>query len=232
MIRRSWVCQALGVLGAQGAAIASLGEEPPETVAARQEMLRRLALEEGVVTKASSPGVGEYSRDLSEALMTAISDWLLSWVPGVGEVLAPLTPTILYGLLAVVAAMVIFFVARRWLAKSSASKRTEKTPSQVVLPSTPGRNGKTSDRWAETFERCLEQDQVAAALEALWWWLATEVSHGPADPTWTSRELLGQAQRSDLRPLADRLDRLMYGADAPRSEQVRALFEDLQGAVG
>ncbi len=201
----------------------------PELATVDKDWLLELARTEGVEHEISSPGIGEYFRDLSFAVTRTISDWLSSWVPGVGSVLAPLAPQLLRALLFFAGLAILLLVLRRWLSRRrSPSRVAEADP---VAPE-PVSDVASTEVWASRLSRALERGEIAGALEALWWWLATHIAPGAADPTWTSRELLRQARRDDLRALADRLDRQIYGPEEPAPEQVRALFRDLQEVLG
>ncbi len=80
--------------------------------------------------------------------------------------------------------------------------------------------------------RRLEAGDVSAAVEALWWWLASGLVADRAEPSWTSRELVARAGRQDLLADVRRLDRMMYGAARPSADDVSRLWSDLREAVG
>ena len=73
---------------------------------------------------------------------------------------------------------------------------------------------------------------MAAACEALWWWLARSLLADPVEASWTSRELLVHAGRRDLTPGVRHLDRLIYGAVPPSPDDVRGLWGELREALG
>jgi hypothetical protein len=85
--------------------------------------------------------------------------------------------------------------------------------------------------WAEELRQRLARGDVAGALEALWWWLATAVGMPSADAAWTSGELLRHAGRGDLRRPVRRLDHLIYGPEPPRPDDVEALWQVLRPLV-
>jgi hypothetical protein len=58
------------------------------------------------------------------------------------------------------------------------------------------------------------------------------VAAGRPDPSWTTRELVSRAKRSELTPVARDLDRLAYGRAAPGVRDVRALAAALEGMLG
>jgi hypothetical protein len=84
--------------------------------------------------------------------------------------------------------------------------------------------------WAAEAQARLARGDVRGALEAAWWWLATALS-ATVDPTATTRELVTGAGRSDLVPLARRMDALTYGAAPPTVADVRDLLKRVEGAV-
>lgn len=206
----------------------ALETEVAEAATIDPTWLGQLAEAEGVVIEVSKPGLAEYSRDLGEAISYAINDWLAGWVPGVGSVLAPLAPTILKALLIILGITVAFILIRRWLSPGPAKEEVRQV---VELASGSVSEARSPVIWAAELARSLEAGQIADALAALWWWLASQITSERVDPTWTSRELLRQAGRRDLQMLADRLDRLMYGPEVPGREQVSVLFQELREAV-
>lgn len=84
--------------------------------------------------------------------------------------------------------------------------------------------------WDAELERALDRGDMLAALEALWWWLANRLVAERADPSWTSRELVTAARRTDLLPLVRTFDRLSYGAANPGADDVRSLWRRLREA--
>ncbi|MEM9293365.1 MAG: hypothetical protein AAGD01_16900 [Acidobacteriota bacterium] len=110
----------------------------------------------------------------------------------------------------------------------------------------PGREGDALDgeveaalaprQGAEAWRRAMEEHLAAgrgrAALGALWWWLAEATVPGEVDPSWTSRQLLRRAREPRLRPAVARLDGLLYGAQEPSLESVRAVDHALREVAG
>jgi hypothetical protein len=77
--------------------------------------------------------------------------------------------------------------------------------------------------WKAEIEARLASGDVAGALEAFWWWLASSLSlESAVDASWTTRELLAKARRRELLGLGARLDVLMYGPRIPSSDDVIA----------
>jgi hypothetical protein len=106
--------------------------------------------------------------------------------------------------------------------------RPDATPASRPAP-VPERDAAA---WRAELEARLAAGETAAALLALWWWLARSLAGGRAEADWTSRELVAQARRPDLAPLARRLDSLTYGPGHPTVEDVRALAGRLEAALG
>ena len=77
--------------------------------------------------------------------------------------------------------------------------------------------------WLGRHQRALQSGDLALALEALWWWVASIVSPPGLDSSWTTRQLRqfadGEAVRSGLR----RLDELAFGAETAHHSDVLAL---------
>ena len=85
--------------------------------------------------------------------------------------------------------------------------------------------------WRAELERRLAAGDGRGAAEALWWWIATSLAGPQAGASWTGRDLLEQARRPDLLPLAAGLDRLVYGPVPPGPAEVRALLSRAEAAL-
>lgn len=85
--------------------------------------------------------------------------------------------------------------------------------------------------WRAELERRLADGPIAAALEALWWWLARSLAGPRAEPGWTSRDLVTRARREDLRDLVRRLDAFTYGPRQPATDDLRSLVRRLEEAL-
>lgn len=106
-------------------------------------------------------------------------------------------------------------------------------PAVTTRPAAPGEGMRLREReeWRRELEARLERGDAAAALEALWWWLARSLSGAAVQSSWTSRELLAHAGRLDLAPLAASLDRLLYGSARPGVDDVRRLAGRMQAVL-
>ena len=181
---------------------------------------------QGVDTAVASPGIGEYLRDTILYGLVRLFDWLggmsgyFSWLSW-GVVQIALT-VVLVAL--VVWLLVVLF--RRFRARDGgAAEDGEVTGPEVRGPAPSSRD------WAEELRLRLERGEVAASLEALWWWLAMQVGVPDADPSWTSRELLDHAGRGDLRRPVRRLDHMIYGPEPSTADDVSEFWQRLRPLV-
>lgn len=120
------------------------------------------------------------------------------------------------------ALLVLLGLAGKLLAALARRRRgpAEEAPQALgAMPVSPSRDAVA---WRAELERLLAAGEVAAALEAAWWWLARALLGERVDPSWTGRELLERAGRRDLLPLVRRFDVLAYGPRRPQPEEVRS----------
>jgi hypothetical protein len=179
----------------------------------------------GVDQRVEPTSWGEYVAALSEALR----DWLqarvealeLPFPPGTGTAIA----WTIVALLAVSLALLIARGVAGWRQRRGAAG-TASTEVAIEVPEVQRPRGD----WAAEAQARLARGDVRGALEAAWWWLATALS-ATVDPTATTRELVTGAGRSDLVPLARRMDALTYGAAPPTVADVRDLLKRVEGAV-
>jgi hypothetical protein len=90
--------------------------------------------------------------------------------------------------------------------------------------------------WRAELDRRLADGRITDALEALWWWLARSLAGERAEADWTSRDLVAQARRQDLREgtreslrdIVRRLDAFTYGPRPPGVEDLRRLVGRLE----
>lgn len=195
-----------------------------EDLEAAKEVGRILA-EAGVVTEPPTPSWGEYFQHL----------WLrwLETLAGLLNVGGPLVDRIVRAalwLLLGVAALVAIWVVVRWvqsLRAGTGSPSPALTPAAISLDAPAGEID-----WRRELELRLASGRVAAALEALWWWLATKLEVvAVAEGSWTGRELLRRSGRLQLRPLIEELEWVTYGPIRVDTAQVRGLFERAQREI-
>lgn len=183
---------------------------------ADRALLERILQESAVQRQASPPSLGEYAAALQEALV----GWLSRHAPPLASFLDSRVAEVLLwlGVAAVLAGLVVHLLRRL-------QGRPVAAP-DLALPPVRKESGPERDpaAWRRELEARLLRGDVAAALEALWWWLARSLCGPRVDASWTSRELLDEARRADLRPLANALDRLAYGERTPTDAEVRGLL--------
>lgn len=177
-------------------------------------MVRQILGQTGVATKPDGPTLTSYLGALIEALVRWISGR-----PG-------LASGILYAALAIAIGTVAFALT---LAVLSIIRRVRfggtRGPSAPQLRGIeiPEDASPMRDRfaWKAEIEARLSRGDIAGALEALWWWLASSLPlESDADASWTTRELLVKARRRELLNLGGTLDVLMYGPRTPLPEDV------------
>ncbi len=185
---------------------------------ANPELVRRILAETGVDQTVRHQGWSSYLQTLAEALF----EWTRSRLGGHATllpILARLIPLITIGL-AVLVVIVLFLLLLR-KALDSRQGRAGRSVAADGLRGSPARPQRDREAWRGELERRLASGDVAATLEALWWWFASSLSSAPVDPSWTSRELLSRCRRQDLAPLASALDRLLYGLERPGVAELR-----------
>lgn len=182
---------------------------------------------QGVDTAGATPGVREYFRDTIIYGLSRFFDWLSDLSGLVSWLSWDLVQWVLVGVLLALLAVLVFLLVRRLLA----NRRQRSDGDGRVRAEAPRRPVHASRDWAEELRLRLEEGDVAGALEALWWWLATGVGVPDADPAWTSRELLAAAGRLDLRRPVRRLDHMIYGPEPPRIDQVREFWHSLRPEI-
>lgn len=215
-------------------AAAGGGGDGPAPAPADREELRAIVVRHDVATAPERPGLAGYLRDLGHAGL----DWLargldrlapgfLARLAGVALLAAQVFFVAALALLAALGIRALYdFVRRR---RALASRAPPVVPA-AGLPAPSA--GRSRDEWAAELRRRLAAADVAAACEALWWWLARTLVPGTVEPSWTSRELLARAGRRDLGPRVLRLDRMIYGAVPPSVDDVRRLWSDFEEAAG
>lgn len=181
---------------------------------------------QGVDAAAASPGVQEYLRDTLVYSLLSFFEWLEGKSAWFAWLDSDLLADALTVVLVVLAGVIIWLLVRRLL------RRRTSAVADGSVTAAPARAAETPDHdWGEELRRRLQRGDVPAALEALWWWLASAVGAREADPSWTSRELLLHAGRSDLRRPVRRLDHFLYGPATPGPDQVGELWRSLRPLV-
>lgn len=197
---------------------------PNDLPAGDARLLDEIIARHGIDANASPPGFDQYLRDVGQAFGETLSDWLSGPFGEFAVVASGMMGWIGYGLLMVLAAVILFFLGRalwrRRDRKVGVDTSVQRLDAQVSTqaPGVP---------WDQALQQALEVGDVARAIEALWWWLA-QCLHRRIDASWTSRELVIRAQRRDLLPQVRRLDRLHYSAQTPEAGDVAHLWQDLR----
>jgi hypothetical protein len=210
--------------------VAGAGAAPFQTRPADRGTLEQVIAESRATTSPPRPGPSRYVRDAG----ITFSEWLAAVVerllPGFGRAAEWFLAAAWGLLLAVLAGLAVLLgigLARRWWPDRSAPRPPPGSP--LPAPAVPGAG--SAEAWETELRRRLAGGDVAAAVEALWWWLASVLTAGDVDPSWTSLELVVHAGRTDLGPWIRRLDRMIYGRESPPAEDVRHLFDDLRTAA-
>ncbi|MEE8523105.1 MAG: hypothetical protein V3T72_04170 [Thermoanaerobaculia bacterium] len=212
----------------------ALAGDRPETLQVRsadREVLEQAIAESRSATSPSPPGVSRYVSDAGITFSTWLAEAVDRLLPGFSSV-ADWFLAASWGLLVSVLIVLLVFLgaglARRWWRERS---RSRPAPAVTALPAAATSRPRSAERWEEEIRRRIAGGDVAAAVEALWWWLASVLVGSGVEPSWTSRELVTRAGRTDLRPQIRRLDRMIYGRVSPPAEDVRRLFRDLREAA-
>ena len=86
--------------------------------------------------------------------------------------------------------------------------------------------------WWRRFRAALKRRDSVTAMESLWFWVAVRLTGTAVDPSWTSRELLNQAKRDDLRPAMMQLDGWRFGPSTPTPDALGGLAARLGEVLG
>jgi len=209
----------LGLLATAAAAL------PPRS--ADQALLQRVLDEQAVARALPEPSWLEYFWHVLLTAVEAVVQPVLARLGGlpVGGVARALAIAALAVVILLAVGLAVRFLRRRRAAAAD--------PAGASAAPTPEADeaARPAASWRDVLEARLAAGDVAGAVEALWWWLAITVSREPVDASWTTRELLARAGRSDLRALGTGLDRLTYAAARPRPDDVRAFVDRLQAAL-
>lgn len=191
------------------------------TASADLDVLGRVLHETGVDQTTSDPSWSAYLY----ALLEAFARWLERRLPslrGLDDLPTRLGPAL--GLVAIALVIVVLLVVARAAWRGRREGRPPVPASAWTVPAAAPVPERDRDGWRREIERCVAASDLAAALEALWWWFARALTTARVDPAWTSRELLAHTQRRELGALALALDRLLYGAARPQAADIHAFL--------
>ena len=200
------------------------------TAPADLDVLQRVLQETGVDQTAPDPSWSAYLY----ALLEAFAAWLERRLPslhGLHDLPTRVGPAL--GLVAIAVVIVVLLAVARgtWRARRDQVRPGPLPASARTIPAAGPVPDRDREGWRREIERCLAAADVAAALEALWWWFARALTASRVDPAWTSHELLAHAQRRELGALALSLDRLLYGATRPGAADIHAFLSRAEDAL-
>jgi hypothetical protein len=198
-------------------------------VEANHALVERILTESAVVRELPEPGLTDYLAWLVEAVLRRLAASLGGLLDTTGWNLRAVSQVVAIVLLAVLLAALAraLLAARRRGARAPRSTPHGAGPARTPAPAPAW----DRQRWLGELEARLDRRDARGALEALWWWLARTLAGERAERSWTNRELLARSGRSDIAALVVGLDRLAYGAEAPRTDEVRRLLAQLREAL-
>jgi hypothetical protein len=202
---------------------------PPATlgpIAAADRAVLARVLAASHIDRAPVPPSSSYLGELATAFSEAVTAALMR-----GARMFHLSRTA-FLVLAALVVLVMLGLAIRALLPALRRARQARPAAEAAVQASPAVPERDAAAWRVELEARLAAGETAAALVALWWWLARSLAGRRAEADWTSRELVVQARRPDLAPLARRLDALTYGPGHPTVEEVRALAGRLEAALG
>jgi hypothetical protein len=126
----------------------------------------------------------------------------------------------------------LFLAAVAWLAAIWRRRRPRRAEGEPVPMAAAAASLDALDvDWERQVEGMLARGEVAAALAAVWRWLAAALGQPAPPESWTTRELVRDAGRRDLLPLVRRFDQLLYGREEAAAADVLDLLRRLRTAV-
>ncbi len=196
----------------------------PIAAADRAVLARVLAASR--VDRVPAPPASSYFGELAAAFGEAVTAALMR-----GARMFHLSRTA-FLVLAAVVVLAMLGLAIRALLPAVRRARKARPAAEAAVQASPAAPERDAAAWRAELEARLAAGEPAAALLALWWWLARSLAGRRAEADWTSRELVAEAGRADLAPLARRLDALTYGPGHPSLDDVRTLVGRLEAALG
>lgn len=216
--------------GGQGTQAVKEPSEVAASPAADHQLLDDLYSRHHISSKIPEPGFVQYLQDVGNTVGESVASWLSVRLDGLAGSTSQLLVYVGYALLGGLAAVCLWlgvrYLMQYFQQPSNASRGAGTLRAIGVEEGIPVATGS----WEAALQQALADGDVGRAVHALWWWLAQSLGCG-ADPSWTSRELMQRSGRRDLRAHVRRLDRLLYSPNAPRLDDVEALWRDLQPLV-
>lgn len=209
---------------------------PAELSPARADdaLVERVLGDAGVAREPAVAPWSDYGEALGEALLETLvgaiegsdlplPDWLLALSP------RRLLEILLALVLAALALLLVGRLISAWRRRVPAAAGTSREPEAAAAPAQPAIAD--PETWKRRLDRRLAAGELRAALEAMWWWLASGLAGAAADPAWTGGELLERVRRPDLAPQMARLEALLYGGRALDASALAALFGELEARL-
>ena len=205
---------------------------PPLTlgpIAAADRAVLARVLAASRVDRAPVPPSSSYLGELATAFSEAVTAALMR-----GARMFHLSRTAFLVLAALVVLVMLGLAIRALLPalRRAVRARQARPAAEAAVQASPAAPERDAAAWRAELEARLAAGEPATALLALWWWLARSLAGSRAEADWTSRELVAQARRPDLVPLARRLDALTYGPGHPSLDDVRMLVGRLEAVLG
>jgi len=204
----------------------------PDSPIADRKLLARLATETGARTAPPAPSLHEYVAMVAQDVFHRLFGWI--HLPNISFAgLGPVLLAVGFGLAVLLLTGALFLIARFLLAainrRSENVRSTHPTASASPVPPAPPSE---AAYWWRRFRAALNRRDAITAMESLWFWVAVRLTGAAADPSWTSRELLDQAKRDDLRPAMTQLDGWRFGPIRPAPEKLENLATQLGEVLG
>ncbi len=215
---------------AAAAATAALPQEAPQSVArADHDLVASLAAEYKVDT--SDPGASP--NGYLQAVSDAIAGWFgerLGFGPGLLAVAGQIA--LWLGVTVIVLAIALLI---RALMNSLRGRVQGPDPAGdgllVAQEATVAARRDPGTCWRD-LETALAAANPAAALVALWWWLASSVAGPAVGPAWTGQDVLRHASRPDsVARFIGRIDTLVYGPDQATVAEVHELALEIRSGL-
>lgn len=209
--------------------LAAAEEENLDLRPADRRELEQVIAEGRTETDLPRPAMTLYVRDAALAASHWLAGLLDRYLPRFGALsdrLLGISSILLFVSLALLLGLILLRAGRRW--RADRARPITPSPGKTYPPAPPPRS---RGEWEAELRRRLDEGDLGAAMEALWWWLASSLLAGPAEASWTSRELIARAGRRDLEPQIRRFDRLAYGPEPASTDELLRLFHDLREAA-
>jgi hypothetical protein len=203
---------------------------PDDHVTADRPVLDRVFQEAHLSERVPTPHVGDWLAWRTSRIVHRVREWIGDQAAA-GSALVSIVLTV--GLILVVVAIVAGVIGLVALASSAVRGRRRDRAHDAVDPDlrAPIAEVRGPRWWSDALDRALEGGDPRAALEALWWWLAGTLSGSEVASSWTCRDLLRNATRTDLRVPLRRLERLTYHPAEGSLADVAGLASELRTLV-